>query len=493
MNLTEQFNRARIAGVPLVAINTPDPAATIRAIVKSLNGQAPPVFQWDMVAGLQPFNKRANEVLPDLNTGGMDPAKIIGPVDFLIICRELPVEVIVFAHQAHRYIGEIGVSQAIWNLRDAFKFNGRTLVLLAPTLDLPIELQQDLVVLDEPLPTGEELATIVRDTHKSAQLPEPDAAIVEKSVDAICGLSAFPAEQITAMSVTPKGMDLDMLWDRKRKSIEQTKGLSVWRGGETFADIRGCKNALKFMNMMMDGLDAPRVVVWLDEAEKQFAGSGTDLSGVSTEMTGTILTWMQDHDAHGVILLGPPGSGKSLIAKCTASTWGKPTISFDVGAMKDSLVGGSNANIRQALKVVDAVAQGKVLFVATCNSFGSLSPEFKRRFKDATFYCDLPDQDELLSIWNLYIDKFKIPTLHASIPNSIDWTGAEVRACCDLAYRFGIPLEKAAQYIVPVCKSAAEQIQTLRRQADGKFISASYGGVYRLPREEKTLTRRITN
>jgi len=37
---------------------------------------------------------------------------------------------------------------------------------------------------------------------------------------------------------------------------------------------------------------------------------------------------------------------------------------------------------------------------------------------------------------------------------------------------------QAGSYIVPVSRSAADQIRTLREQASGKFISASDPGVY---------------
>jgi len=42
----------------------------------------------------------------------------------------------------------------------------------------------------------------------------------------------------------------------------------------------------------------------------------------------------------------------------------------------------------------------------------------------------------------------------------------------------GITLMQAARYIVPVSRSAAEQIKALRQMASGKFISASTPGVY---------------
>jgi hypothetical protein len=99
--------------------------------------------------------------------------------------------------------------------------------------------------------------------------------------------------------------------------------------------------------------------VFIDEIEKAFAGTGTDLSGVKTEMAGTMLTWMQDHEAEGLILLGPPGSAKSATAKATRNSAGIPTIAFDLTAMESSLVGASGDRLRTALKVVEAVSQGR--------------------------------------------------------------------------------------------------------------------------------------
>jgi len=51
-------------------------------------------------------------------------------------------------------------------------------------------------------------------------------------------------------------------------------------------------------------------------------------------------------------------------------------------------------------------------------------------------------------------------------------------SACRKAYRLEISLKESAQYIVPVSRSAVDQIKALRQQASGKFISASYSGVY---------------
>jgi hypothetical protein len=135
--------------------------------------------------------------------------------------------------------------------------------------------------------------------------------------------------------------------------------------------------------------------------------------------------------------------------------------------------------MRQALKVVEAVSQGRALFLATCNSIGVLPPELRRRFTLGTFMFDLPDFDERQAIWRIYLRKYGFPgTTIEMRPTDDGWTGSEIRTCCDLAWRLKITLREAAAYIVPVSKSAADQIQRLRDQASGRFISASKPGVY---------------
>lgn len=474
MTFIDQFRAARRASTPIIGISTPDPASTIKLIQGCFLKEPPALLQWDIVRGVSAINEAGKALIDQL---GLEPSTTTNPVDFLGRAKdELPAKTILFMHNAHRVLAEQGVSQAIWNVRDAFKADKRTVVLLSPGLKLPVELQQDVVLIDEPLPTNEQIGEIVREAFKSGGLEAPDESTVTKAVDALCGLAAFPAEQAACMSISPEGLNLEDLWERKRKIIEGTPGLSVWRGGETFEAIGGCENAKSFMTQILAGVDPPRAIVFMDEIEKQLAGNGTDTSGVTTELVGQLLTFMQDKEATGVILIGPPGAAKSAIAKATGNSGGIPTIQFDVGASKGSLVGESGANMRQALKVIESVSQGRALFIATCNSIGVLPPELRRRFRFGTFFFDLPTQTEREQIWKIYCKKSGIG---GECPEDEGWTGAEIRQCVDIARRLKCKLIEAAAYIVPVARSAAEQIERLRVQASGKFISASAPGVYR--------------
>jgi hypothetical protein len=489
------FKSARERSVPLVAVKTADPQATIAAVLaqcSKVQDLDVPALSWDCVRGIQALtNSSASQSAG--TAYGQNPSSIRNPVQALGEATKLPELTILFVMNAHKFL-DAAFIQAAWNLRDVFKSKGCTLVFLCHDIKLPAELKHDFMVLDEPLPTLEELKTIITGVYSEAKqtiksMPELTDAVISQAIDATCGLAAFPTEQSVAMSISHSGLDVAGLWDRKRTQIEQTPGLSVWRGSETFADIRGCSNAITFMTRVFEGNNPFRCIVLLDEIEKALAGTEGDLSGVSQEMHGTLLSWMQDEQATGMLSIGPPGAGKTAIPKAAAGSFGVPLIQFDLSGMKGSLVGESGANLRHALAIVKAISQGRTLFVGTCNSIDSLKPELRRRFNFGTFFYDLPNQAERTAIWNLYAKKYQI-TDGDKLPKDAGWTGAEIKQCCDLAYRLRCSLVEASTYVVPVSVSAADTITRLREQAEGKFISASEPGLYKIESETKPNTGR---
>ena len=481
---TEEFRSlvrsARRAGTPLLAVRTADPASAMGHVSDCLCCKSEtPVFAWDIMGGLAPRNKVARETAAQLFG---ESAAVAGPADALLTLHKSAgtkafADAVVFFQNPQRLWEQVDIVQGIWNLRDVFKVGGQMLVLITPPGSiLPVELQNDVMVIDEPLPSIDDLRQIIPGLFDSAELPQPEPSVVDHAVDALIGLAAFPAEQALAMSLSKKGLNLGRLWERKRQAVEQAPGLTIWRGGETFADIGGCDNIKRFLSAVLQGREAPRVVVFVDEIEKAFAGTGTDMSGVKTEMTGTMLTWMQDRGADGLIVIGPAGTAKSMVAKATGSTAGIPTVAFDLSTMQSSLVGGSGERLRAALQVVDAISQGKSLWIATCNSITSLPPELRRRFTLGTFFFDLPSTEEREAIWKIYVAKWNLTGDER--PNDDGWTGAEIKECCRKAWRLNLSLQESAEYIVPVSRSAADQIESLRRQASGRFLSASHAGVY---------------
>lgn len=145
----------------------------------------------------------------------------------------------------------------------------------------------------------------------------------------------------------------------------------------------------------------------------------------------------------GVLLVGIPGCGKSLTAKCIASAWSMPLLKLDMGKIFGKYVGDSEANIRQALKTAEAIApcvlwideiekglsgggsdggtssrvfgniltwmQDKtspVFTFATANNIRNLPPELLRKGRfDEIFFVDLPDFEERKKILEIHIGK----------------------------------------------------------------------------------------
>jgi len=493
------FKKLRGAGVPLVGWASADPAATIRQCIKQLNGSGDktPLFEWDILNGMTPLNTRGKDAM---TAAEIFPMSTLNPSEFLSQVVQKVREAkppkkgddedslmgcVIFFHLANRFMESEGVIQGIWSARDVFKAQGATLVLLGPAITLPAELKHDVMVINEPLPDQAELLGIIKSTSEDTQMPavakqvEKDGAVM---ADILSGLSAYAAEQVFAVAVNKEGVDMEELWSRKKQMIEQTPGLQVWKGGESFDDLGGLTNLKDFLTSVLTSGKTPvRAIGFIDEVEKALGGSAGDTSGTSQDQLGVLLKVMQDKGIPGIILIGHGGTGKSMIAKAAGTVADAPVISIDLGAMKGSLVGQSEQRIRAAMDVFEAVSQGKGMFIATCNRIGSLPPELRRRFTLGTFMVDLPDAEERKKIWSLMLAKFSLPNtdMESLIEMSDDWTGAEVKACCEVAFRTGKTLKEASKFVVPVIKSAPDQVKALREMANGKFISASKPGIYK--------------
>jgi SpoVK/Ycf46/Vps4 family AAA+-type ATPase len=233
----------------------------------------------------------------------------------------------------------------------------------------------------------------------------------------------------------------------------------------------------------------------------------------------------------GVLLLSPPGCGKSQFCKALGREVDRPVLILDVGSLMGSLVGQSEERTRQALRVIDAMApcvlmidevekafagvngssdsgvssrmfgtflswlndhESDVFVVCTANDVSKLPPEFGRseRF-DAIFFLDLPQPEERDAIWQLYLDVFQLDHSQRR-PDDTDWTGAEIKACCRLAALLDVTLLEAAMNVVPVAVTASESVERLRTWASGRCLSAQQPGIYRRDFTEPKSRRRVT-
>jgi len=491
-DLKSFIRTARKAAAPILAISTSDQPAdegVIREVLESLKASA--IIRWTCLFGFEALTDSAKDVITAL-ADGMDPeaatqrfedgfGRVIKDLQKKAKDRVVAEGTSFLAWNAHRFLDNPLVIQAIMAMRDRFKSTNQTLVLLGPSFQFPAELANDVLSYDVAYPGREQLGEIVTDLYAQAdQAPKLTQGALDKYVSAIQGLPSFGAEQATSVSISRKGLDLDALRERKRLMVAQTRGASIWAGRDKFEDVGGCGAVKSYLTDFMNGPDRPEALVFLDEIDKAMAGSaGGDTSGVSQDILGAILSWMDGTSGKtvpGALFLGPPGAAKSALTKSAGGEFDLPVIVGDIGAMKDSLVGESGKNVRAFLKMVDAVSNGRPLLVATCNGIETLKPELRRRFTSEWFF-DLPTKKDRDQIWKIWTKKFGVKD--EDRPEDEGWTGAEIRKACEMAWRLRRSLAEAGKLVVPVSVSAQAQIEQLRASATNRFLDASTGLPYK--------------
>lgn len=385
----------------------------------------------------------------------------------------------------HKFISSTEVLQALQHQLLSGKQNRTIVIGLSPTAQIPNELKKLFVVIEHALPNREQLEEILRSiATEDGELP--DGAKLETVLDAAAGLTRLEAENAFSLSLVRQGrIEPDAIWELKAGMLKKSGLMQLYHGEEDFNSLGGLENLKAFTKRCL--LQPNR-----DNPLKR---------------------------PRGVLLLGVPGTGKSAFAKSLGKETGRPTLVLDIGALMGSLVGQTEANIRRALQIADAMAPcilfvdelekalsgaagsgqsdsgvssrlfgtllswmndhtSNVYLVATCNDISKMPPELTRaeRF-DGIVFLDLPSREQKDAIWQQYISLFEL-NRDQSLPNDKGWTGAEVRACCRLSALLAVPLKQAATNVVPVSATAGESVGRLRTWANGRCLDAEKGGIY---------------
>ena len=385
----------------------------------------------------------------------------------------------------HKFISSTEIQQALQHQLLAGKQNRTIVIGLSPTAKIPTELEKLFIVVEHALPTRQQLEEILRSiATEDGELPND--AQLQTVLDASAGLTRLEAENAFSLSLVRLGrIEPDAIWELKAGMLKKSGLMQLYHGEEDFKSLGGLENLKAFTKRCL--LQPNR-----DNPLKR---------------------------PRGVLLLGVPGTGKSAFAKSLGRETGRPTLVLDIGALMGSLVGQTEANIRSALQIADAMSPcilfidelekalsgaagsgqsdsgvssrlfgtllswmndhtSDVYLIATCNDISKMPPELTRaeRF-DGIVFLDLPSREQKDAIWQQYISTFELDSEQA-LPNDEHWTGAEVRACCRLSALLDAPLKQSATNVVPVATTASESVERLRSWANGRCLDAEKGGIY---------------
>lgn len=482
MDLISEFKEIRKVSTPWCVVRTTD----YRSVINQFKELADDVLVWTCVDG--PYVVKGDKSTT-IGTSDDAPFTILkNSID------NLPTGAILFFVIPDNTILENSfVIQAISNVRDYFKSNKRTLVILGTNPVMPPFLSEDVPVLDDPLPLETELKALSVNLVSSLKEKYPDLAVpdsdLEKGSAACLGMTRFAAEEAISRKLRKSSIDLAGL-SLVRKSVIETasnRALMFEKEPWTFDNIGGLSAFKQFMTDLYQGPKPFKLVVRVDEIDKSVtaASSGTvaDNTGVSQDILKTLLTSIEDNKWLGLLAVGGPGTGKTLASICTGNQFQVQTLALDLGAVKGSLVGESEQKIRRVLDILKTVGGENVLIMATANRLDTIPPELIRRFWLGTWFWDLPTDEERKAIWTIQRKRFQIPDSDAT-PVDTGWTGSDIRNCCQMAWITRTTLMKAADRISLVGKSARQQIETLRTLAEqSDWRSANLPGAYRRPKK----------
>ena len=144
----------------------------------------------------------------------------------------------------HRFLNSTEIVQAVASQISAGKQNRTFVVILAPVVQIPLELEKQFVVIEHDLPTHEQLHEIAKGI--ATEMDElPDDVELTRVLDAASGLTRYEAEGAFSLSLVRHGaIQPDAVWELKSQMLKKSGLLSLYQGAERFSDLGGL-DALK--------------------------------------------------------------------------------------------------------------------------------------------------------------------------------------------------------------------------------------------------------
>jgi hypothetical protein len=466
-----EYIAAAFTGLYVLSHEHPD---ALREIAELCRDQKWALATWDVDRGMTTSGQAA--------ANATDPVAAIKAVNALATPKGSALLVL---SNFHRFLQSTEIVQALAHQIQQGKNNRTFIVILAPVVQIPVELEKAFVIVDHDLPNKAQLQKIAEGVATEAG-EMPNGEHLQRLLDAASGLTRYEAEGAFSLSLVREGkVTPETVWELKAQTLKKSGLLTLHRGGETFADLGGLETLKGFCKRALN-------------RDRRSAAR-----------------------PRGVLLLSPPGCGKSQFCKALGNEMGRPTLILDVGTLLGSLVGQTEQNVRQALRIADAMAPcilmidevekalagaasggsgdsgvsarlfgtfltwlsdhtTDVFVVCTSNDVSKLPPEFSRaeRF-DGIFFLDTPSSAEREMIWPIHLGRYGLADgTKERRPDDRDWTGAEIQSCCRLAALLDLPLKDAAKNVVPVAVTAAESVERLRAWAAGRCLDASRPGIY---------------
>lgn len=344
------------------------------------------------------------------------------------------------------------------NSQIASKIKGIAKIILQKQLDaciiiisnifvIPKELEKYITVLEMDYLSVEEIKEVILNFIEENELEEISTDLTEEFSQAFKGLTEFEVINLLCLAYAGDGTlskkDLDLIFDQKQQMIKKSGILDMIPLKESIEDIGGLENLKEWFSRKS------KIYNHIEKAQK----FGVDMP-------------------KGVLIAGVPGCGKTLNAKAAAHLFNVPLLRLDMGRLMGKYVGESEANLRNAIALAEAISpcvlwidelekafagiggsgggsdvttrlfgnfltwmqekESPTFVVTTANNITNLPPELLRKGRfDEIFYVGLPTKAERKKIFEIHIKKRRPNDLSnididKLVKKSEGYTGADI-------------------------------------------------------------------
>src|SRR5437867_10190959 len=419
----------------------------------------------------------------------------------------MTLEAVFVLKDFHRHMESPVVVRRLRDVGQKFSANRRTLILTAPSISMPPELESLVEYVDLPLPDLPRLRQIVEETFKRLS----KAHTLQLKLD---------ESGVNAMAANLRGMTEE----EAERAISQTLVARYGLCSETITDVLEAKKELLRHSGMLEFIDA-------SENMASVGGLG-NLKRWLAQRRGAWEDAAREfglEPPRGVIILGVQGCGKSMCARAIAGEWKLPLVKFDTAAVYDKYIGETEKRIQKVFQVAEGLApcvlwidelekvfagsgpdsasadagvssrllasflswmqdkKAPVFVAATCNNVSALPPELIRKGRfDELFFVDLPNTAERLAIYKVQLKRRKIDAkdldLNALVAAAQGFSGAEIEAAIKAAQYTAYSGKQFLQTqtiieelrsTVPLSTTRAEEIDELRDWAKDRAVPAT--------------------
>jgi SpoVK/Ycf46/Vps4 family AAA+-type ATPase len=513
------------SSTPIIVMETAEEMRAVRLVRVACSSLNLATFEWSIASGLARCGSEVGDLIPE---PGLFPAGATGhethemgaqalynsrePSQALSNLEAMSLEAAFVLKDFHRHMDDPVVVRRLRDVGQKFSSNRRTVIITAPSITIPPELESLVEFLELPLPDKQRLRQIIDETcvriGKTRTLKRTlDSAGLDAMANNLRGLTEEEAERASSQAIVTR------------------YGVTP----ETVTDVLEAKKELLRHSGMLEFIAAPE-----KGAAENLAGVG-GLDNLKRWLAQRRDTWEDSarefglEPPRGVIILGVQGCGKSMCARAIAGEWKLPLVKFDTAAVFDKYIGETEKRIQKVFRVAEGLApcvfwidelekvfagsgadsasvdagvssrilaaflswmqdrKAPVFVAATCNNVTVLPPELIRKGRfDELFFVDLPNQIERQQIFAIHLARRKRNPADFDLDRvaaaARGFSGAEIDAAVQTGLYAAFASKQAVntqglldalKSTVPLSTTRSEEIQALRGWARQRAVPAS--------------------